>query len=428
MTAPLFTILIPTHDHADTLFHSTASALRQTVQDFEILVVGDGAPPRTAEVMAEIIAGDARIRYLPYAKGERHGERNRHEALKSACGKYVAYLADDDLWAPEHLEVLLPALELHDTVHTMHFEISPDSSATSWYFDARLKHDLHRMRAGITGFGGLASGAHRMDAYNKLPVGWRPAPLGIPTDQYFWLQFLDQSWCRYTPIPQHTVYHFGSGLRRDHDLASRIAELAQWEEKLRSREFREQMARDTLQRMIVTEHQKLAVASPQNLGPVAPGQRIAFRQGAGNDGYLQGGFSVLEPWGCWTDGEYATIFLPFQSPPSPGASWQLRLTLQPFVHPPQRPLTAFSISVNGHKLLEVEASSSEAKTHEIGLDSIDIRGARFLSVGIHVAKPVSPLELGLSRDHRALGVGLVDCEIAQRRLCDAEPLHPPARG
>ena len=42
MTSPVATILVPTHDHGPTLRASVASALRQTVSDIEVFIVGDG--------------------------------------------------------------------------------------------------------------------------------------------------------------------------------------------------------------------------------------------------------------------------------------------------------------------------------------------------------------------------------------------------
>ena len=37
-----FTVVIPTHNHADTLSYAVRSVLWQTCQDFELFIVGDG--------------------------------------------------------------------------------------------------------------------------------------------------------------------------------------------------------------------------------------------------------------------------------------------------------------------------------------------------------------------------------------------------
>jgi hypothetical protein len=91
------------------------------------------------------------------------------------------------------------------------------------------------------------------------------------------------------------------------------------------------------------------------------------------------------------------------------------LTLQPFVHPPQRPAATFRIFVNGKALFEETASRSDARNLEIPLADVDLQRACYLSIRIEVDRPVSPHGLGVSQDHRALGVGLIACEIAQFR-------------
>src|SRR5690348_7825919 len=120
---PAATVLIPTHDHAATLPIAIASVQEQTLQDFELFVVGDGAGDDTRRAMSEICARDARISFLDLPKGPRKGEIHRHAALKNANGRFVAYLGDDDLWMPTHLETLDAALEDADFAHSLHLGI-----------------------------------------------------------------------------------------------------------------------------------------------------------------------------------------------------------------------------------------------------------------------------------------------------------------
>lgn len=260
---PLFTVLIPTHDHADTLVYSIASVQKQTLQDFELFVVGDGAPARTKELLAELIKQDQRIRYFENSKGQRHGELHRHSALAEANGAYVAYLPDDDLWAPEHLECLSEGLKNHDLVHTMHIGIRPERTVNSRFFDARVPADLAQMRRSANGFG-LGTAAHSLQAYRRLPFGWRPAPVSMNTDIYFWLQFLGESWCRYLPIFWPTLFHFSSKWRDGHALEARVEELSEWSRNLDSRDFRDLLIRTTMQAIVVAEHR--AAVGLENAG------------------------------------------------------------------------------------------------------------------------------------------------------------------
>lgn len=77
-------ILCPTFDHAETLFASTASVRAQTFRDWELVMIGDGAPDRTARIMAAISRVDPRIRYEPHPKSARFGELYRDSIIRAS--------------------------------------------------------------------------------------------------------------------------------------------------------------------------------------------------------------------------------------------------------------------------------------------------------------------------------------------------------
>ncbi|MCA1656588.1 MAG: glycosyltransferase family 2 protein, partial [Actinobacteria bacterium] len=118
---PLATILVPTHDHGPLLRLSVGSAAAQTIEDLDIVIVGDGMTAQTAEVAHELAGADRRVHVLEHAKGPRHGEAYRDAILRAADSRYVLYLSDDDLWLPEHAQTLIAMLERHDAhlVHTL---------------------------------------------------------------------------------------------------------------------------------------------------------------------------------------------------------------------------------------------------------------------------------------------------------------------
>lgn len=100
---------MPVHDQAGLLRTTLRTVLAQRFTDFEVLVAGDGCRDESAAVAGA--CGDARVRFLDFPKEPGMGYANRARALTQARGHYVAYLAPDDLWAPDHLQHLVAAAD-----------------------------------------------------------------------------------------------------------------------------------------------------------------------------------------------------------------------------------------------------------------------------------------------------------------------------
>ena len=74
----------------------------------------------------EQFAADTRVRFFDLAKGERRGERLRHEALRESRGEIVCYLGDDDLLLPWHVAEMRDLLDDADFAHSMPALVDPD--------------------------------------------------------------------------------------------------------------------------------------------------------------------------------------------------------------------------------------------------------------------------------------------------------------
>lgn len=98
--SPTVSVVIPTYNRAHLVGRAIQSALNQTHQDFEIIVVDDAFTDNTEEVAKSF--NDPRIRYIRHEQN-RGGSATRNTGIKVSRGEYIAFLNSDDEWSPEKL-------------------------------------------------------------------------------------------------------------------------------------------------------------------------------------------------------------------------------------------------------------------------------------------------------------------------------------
>lgn len=253
------TILIPTHNHALTLWHSVQSALDQSEGDLEILIVGDGADAATRLVAREIASRDIRVSYHDFPKSPRTGEAYRHQLLQAAQGEIVCYLSDDDLYLPDHVERMRACLREADFAHATHLCAHPDGNYVPRVIDLRHAEHQHLIRA-IDNRIPLSCGAHTLAAYRQLPEGWTSTPHGTPTDLYMWRKFLAAPQVRYAAEMRASVVVFPSPFRLEWTNERRTAELAEWRRRLADPTARAEIFRDAAASFLsaAVDHEVLA--------------------------------------------------------------------------------------------------------------------------------------------------------------------------
>ena len=103
--APEFTVVIATRDRPELLADALSGAAAQRHQPLEVRIGDDGSRPLAAALAA---AAPLEVTCVRCASGSAAGARNR--AAAGARGTALAFLDDDDRWAPGHLEGLAVAL------------------------------------------------------------------------------------------------------------------------------------------------------------------------------------------------------------------------------------------------------------------------------------------------------------------------------
>ena len=207
--APLVSVIIATYNYSSVLGCAIQSVLGQTFRDFEILVIGDGCTDDSEAVAASF--GDARLYWhnLPQNSGYQAAPNNA--GLERARGRYVAYLGHDDLWMPNHLDLLVRKIEDTgaDVAYSLGIMIGPPESPA-------------RVLTGVTKSGAYEPDAlvppstilHRTDMIRDTG-GWRDyRELHTPGD----IAFLSAAWAagkRFAQVRELTALKFPGPWRKD---------------------------------------------------------------------------------------------------------------------------------------------------------------------------------------------------------------------
>src|SRR5258706_12662036 len=108
---PLISILIPAYNAENLIAHTLESAVSQTWERKEIIVVDDGSKDKTVEVAQKFAAKNVLI-----VKTENQGQSAAVNYAYRLCqGDYIQELDADDILAPDKIEKQLAALRDSDS-------------------------------------------------------------------------------------------------------------------------------------------------------------------------------------------------------------------------------------------------------------------------------------------------------------------------
>lgn len=112
MTQDLISIVTPVYNAENYILETIRMVLRQTYDNWELLLVDDGSTDQSAQVIQTCLEQnpDPRIRLI---RLERNGgaAAARNRGIEEAKGRYLAYLDADDIWLPQKLQKELDFME-----------------------------------------------------------------------------------------------------------------------------------------------------------------------------------------------------------------------------------------------------------------------------------------------------------------------------
>lgn len=120
-------VIMPAHNARETIGASIDSVQQQTYTDWELIIVNDASTDDTTSVVMRYVA-DSRISLIS-SENNVGMSAARNLAVKSARGRYIAFLDADDLWTENKLECQI-------RYHTEHPECSVSHTSFTEFSDA----------------------------------------------------------------------------------------------------------------------------------------------------------------------------------------------------------------------------------------------------------------------------------------------------
>jgi glycosyltransferase involved in cell wall biosynthesis len=120
---PVISIILPTHNRPVLLAAALASLQAQTIGDWDAIVVDDASTPPVS-----LALDDNRIRVVRHSVSK-GGAAAKNTGIHEASANILAFLDDDDLYAPSYLERSLGVLSRHPELDVVFMGVSWFGSA-----------------------------------------------------------------------------------------------------------------------------------------------------------------------------------------------------------------------------------------------------------------------------------------------------------
>lgn len=106
----LVSIVLPVYNGERYMRDSIDSVIAQTWKNWELIIVDDCSTDRTEEIAQEYVQKDDRIRYFRNERNLRL-PRNLNRGFSFACGDYLTWTSDDNLFFPEAIKTMVLTME-----------------------------------------------------------------------------------------------------------------------------------------------------------------------------------------------------------------------------------------------------------------------------------------------------------------------------
>jgi glycosyltransferase involved in cell wall biosynthesis len=111
---PLVSIITPAYNSSASIGVTIESVIKQTYENWELIVVDDGSTDSTASIVSNFINQDNRIYLIKSPKNTGMPGRAKNMAILKAAGELIAFIDSDDFWNREKLSIQVPYMVASD--------------------------------------------------------------------------------------------------------------------------------------------------------------------------------------------------------------------------------------------------------------------------------------------------------------------------
>ena len=117
---PFFSVIIPTYNRSNILKRAVKSVLKQTLKDFELIIVDDGSTDETKDYLSELKIKFPTKKLIVISQNNKGVSAARNEGIKQSTGQWIAFLDSDDEWNKRKLEIQKKYIEDNPRVKWCH--------------------------------------------------------------------------------------------------------------------------------------------------------------------------------------------------------------------------------------------------------------------------------------------------------------------
>ena len=161
----LFSVIVPMYNAAKSIRLCLDSILRQTFDDYEVVIINDGSTDDSESVCREIANGNDKVLLYTFENGGVGKARRR--GIQRARGDFLIFVDVDDFISPDLLNTLAGIIEFQGDVELIRYQVNLIND------DIRKDHQRYNSRSKINiSMSGLEALKVWTDSGKKYALYW----------------------------------------------------------------------------------------------------------------------------------------------------------------------------------------------------------------------------------------------------------------